>query len=431
MIELHGKHLKKIQGNYTNILERALRENTRLSLDDELELHQKISELASTILKDENISNHLTEVDIISHIYRDLYKSVFSTSNIKNFSSQKKKPDANTLVQQLIEFLQGLPYYYDVYFQTSLTLPPSVTHLPISESMSIIKIDDPESFGFLAEKTHSSVLASLLMEKNEVPAMAQGEVYVKCQIKGYISPNSTEGTIGQVYKTLKQFIYLGNAISLCSYQPYSTSPFKEAKAFTIQTDKNDSHPIPFTLPPSIKATLAKIQMSESILNAPSKAATNKKTQEQSNKAFTFLDIDNNQEVSPTFSHKAESVSRFLQLDRQKKIQIERAIDWGFEGLVNHSKDNGFIQTCIGLEAILSDAKLTRNSEARLADRCAYLLANKRSEREEIFQDFIEIYQLRSQLVHGQIDTIPRNKNYLTLQAQSILQRAILIEATNS
>src|SRR5690554_1864171 len=117
MIELHEKHLKKIQGNYTNILERALRENTQLSLDDELELHQKISELASTILKDENISSHLTEIDIISHVYRDLYNSVFSNRSVKGSSAPTSKPSASSLVQQLVEFLQGLPYHYDVYFQ--------------------------------------------------------------------------------------------------------------------------------------------------------------------------------------------------------------------------------------------------------------------------------------------------------------------------
>ncbi|HAR62366.1 MAG TPA: hypothetical protein DCS13_02775 [Candidatus Margulisbacteria bacterium] len=90
------------------------------------------------------------------------------------------------------------------------------------------------------------------------------------------------------------------------------------------------------------------------------------------------------------------------INSQNKIydQINAAIEWAFDAQVNDNKTFSFIQLCIALEAIIGESSGSESITKTIADRCAFYIANSKNQREEIIKDVKEIYNIRSNLVHG-------------------------------
>jgi hypothetical protein len=81
--------------------------------------------------------------------------------------------------------------------------------------------------------------------------------------------------------------------------------------------------------------------------------------------------------------------------------IKTALEWSFDSREKDNQTLSFIQACIGLEALLGDAKdKDEPLTGTLADRCAYLLGQSHRDRAGIRERFKEMYRVRSKLVHG-------------------------------
>lgn len=151
------------------------------------------------------------------------------------------------------------------------------------------------------------------------------------------------------------------------------------------------------------------------------------------KFLSELEMCDNME-NPTFQRKAletiKETSKLLDNESAESRNIISAIDWCVQSEINLDMTMGFIQTCMGLEALLGDNSLEAGLTLTLTDRCAYLIGKGMTERTEIKKDFKAIYQLRSKLVHGRMNKINPKDRVLCGKATKYLKRAIQKELTH-
>ena len=83
-------------------------------------------------------------------------------------------------------------------------------------------------------------------------------------------------------------------------------------------------------------------------------------------------------------------------DNPYATPIKTALEWAFEATLSKSETTSFIQTCIGLEAVLGDGADT-NLTRTLSDRCAYLICRQIKDRTIIRKRFKKLYELRSKI----------------------------------
>jgi hypothetical protein len=84
-------------------------------------------------------------------------------------------------------------------------------------------------------------------------------------------------------------------------------------------------------------------------------------------------------------------------------RIIRAGRWLFDSYIGRNELLAFVQATVSLEILLGDRGNSSN-ELRLSEllgnRCAYLVGETRTARDEIMADFKKIYEVRSRIVHS-------------------------------
>ncbi|MBM2835346.1 MAG: hypothetical protein HW406_2507, partial [Candidatus Brocadiaceae bacterium] len=111
-------------------------------------------------------------------------------------------------------------------------------------------------------------------------------------------------------------------------------------------------------------------------------------------------------------------------DDENSESIKTAIEWTFDSITNDNDTFAFIQACIGLEAILGDDGTKEKLMKTLADRCAYLLGGKISNRRKVREDFEKLYDIRSKLVHGRKVKLDNEQLGFLRFAQNMLESII-------
>lgn len=120
----------------------------------------------------------------------------------------------------------------------------------------------------------------------------------------------------------------------------------------------------------------------------------------------------------------QETTKLLDDSTDEAQNIVSAIDWCIQSEINTDKTMSFLQTCMGLEALLGDNNNDAGLTLTLTDRCAYLIGRGMVERAEIKKEFKAIYQLRSKLVHGRMNKISTQDRELCRKAIRYLKRAI-------
>ncbi|EMA4563281.1 hypothetical protein U3B98_004556 [Klebsiella pneumoniae] len=124
----------------------------------------------------------------------------------------------------------------------------------------------------------------------------------------------------------------------------------------------------------------------------------------------------------------ESALALINAKTEGAEYIRSAIDWYMNSLYTTDSTMSFIQTCMGLEALLGEKENGAGGLTRtLADRCAYLIGNGHEERVIIKQNIEDIYKLRSNIVHGVTNTIRNSEKKHTALATIYLNKVISSE----
>ncbi len=113
-------------------------------------------------------------------------------------------------------------------------------------------------------------------------------------------------------------------------------------------------------------------------------------------------------------------------NRNLTDKILLACQWLFESYSGKNELLSFVQTTIVIEILLGD-KATSDQMGLgvlLRNRCAYLIGNTQSQRDEILRDFQEIYNVRSKIVHGGKNRISLDESQLYRKLQWMCRRVI-------
>ena len=106
--------------------------------------------------------------------------------------------------------------------------------------------------------------------------------------------------------------------------------------------------------------------------------------------------------------------------------IRSAAEWLFNSRLSENETISFLQVCFGLEALFGGGDSV-NITKQLANRCAFAVAKKVSERSGIIEKFEEFYKIRSKIVHGQLTRLRHEDKNMMRWAQDLLTRAIASE----
>lgn len=112
------------------------------------------------------------------------------------------------------------------------------------------------------------------------------------------------------------------------------------------------------------------------------------------------------------------------------LRIKSAIDWYIQSTITNDTTMSFLQICIGLESIYGDDNSEGGLTNTLADRCSYLIGRDIKQRKYIKSRFLEIYRVRSKIVHGV--NIKNTGDIVSLKndALNYLKKSINQEITN-
>jgi hypothetical protein len=226
------------------------------------------------------------------------------------------------------------------------------------------------------------------------PKWKEGAAYIQIEIDGFIGQLGETATLERAISILKTFCGLGIALRLLKVdRRYRPTPIR-AKFF-IHQKINDSWEIARTH-----------QLKDSISDAFND--------------LYFFDLEGELDTEAKRTSRANSIMGLIKTvfstpERAEKIML--AAQWLFDSYSGQNELLSFVQTTIVLEILLGEkasSDITGLGEL-LRNRCAYLIGKSQQQRDEILEDFKEIYDVRSEIVH-------RGKSRLSDRERSLLTK---------
>lgn len=116
----------------------------------------------------------------------------------------------------------------------------------------------------------------------------------------------------------------------------------------------------------------------------------------------------------------------LEIDNNDAKSIRSAAEWCFNSHLSENETMSLLQVCFGFEALFGDGD-SKSVTKSLANRCAFAVASRVSDRAKIISTFERFYQTRSKIVHGQVARLSDDEKGLLSWARLLLQQAIQLE----
>lgn len=141
-------------------------------------------------------------------------------------------------------------------------------------------------------------------------------------------------------------------------------------------------------------------------------------------------VDNGQDTISSISRLLNQAAILVVSHKEGAERVRAAIEWLFDSMASDTDTLSFLQICFGLEALLGEGDSDQGLTKTLADRCAYLVANSVEQRRQIKERFRDLYQVRSNLVHGTSRQLNESEKVLYYWGKTTLECAIYREINN-
>ena len=382
--------------------------------------------LINEMMKHPEMENVIKSFEIYMIISINFYRIQQLHPNDSNFKFSEKLAQAELEEEanKFVNVLEGLPYKHFYYFRLPIRLPGKLQRIKLIDNVELVKPMQAEREEFVIP------VGSRLFEAmfgHDPFTVGEHDVFLKIRVFGY-------GVSAQVSATslLKQFLYLTAASNLLTSRSWErqNGRYYESNRYQVP-DLEDKKLKPFTLSSETASYISGLKLDEKQFEGF-----------QLSKAGSISPSLINLFVPKTSEEFFESkfiggCTNFVNLQNEVRASdrqhIFSAIEWGFDGSSNPNQTMGFIQVCIGLEALLGD-KRTGGQESlteKLADRCAYLLGKTPDQRKELTQLFRNIYDLRSKLVHGVWPRVKDEQQGIVHDADFLLKRLVYKELSLS
>lgn len=127
--------------------------------------------------------------------------------------------------------------------------------------------------------------------------------------------------------------------------------------------------------------------------------------------------------------KLEAVkAAFSKTEHGKRLSV--AAMWYLRSIISQETLDGLLEATIAIEALFGGGSSESGKlSVILANRCAYRITSSVSKRTEILDNFKEIYDLRSRIVHEGHHRFSAKERKLLKEAREICRRALVLEAT--
>jgi hypothetical protein len=342
---------------------------------------------------------------VLSEELRELHK-YDKSDELRPLQELTEFTDLRSLADRLLTEFITLPKHYtlilplplettaftkDLFLNGGFHLAPSLTlvegseltneEFPVSEEEE----EEEDNMGF------ESLLADIFGDRRGPRKWNQTAVYLKSDVTGFIADRLPTRIVEQFSFTVRSFgglaVAAGPLVIDTRYAPVTD---RETVIYVYHGAD----------PPRVKR---------------SQAISNEYAQQLSHIDWAEICAEERPEVSLLYVRACLERIAAAFSDTPTAERLRRAGQWFFDGFCNSSELLAYIQVMVALETMLGDQ---RSSELMglgqlLANRCAYLVGSTSKEREEILNDFRELYETRSHIVH-------RGKNQLTRKERASL-----------
>ncbi len=349
-----------------------------------------------------------------NEIISELIKHYPDMNASGNLSKLHNKIDINKLSESIMNTIETIPRESLICFPL-----PGFGQIPdqeiqINADISIKKITEKDIPPHL--KTSGFLGGGYYGSSNPF------ETYLCIREKGYTGNSPEDLTFLSALSKYKQITHLGIIYGLFFNKQLAASSLfaylgrhhiidrLDVFIFDLTNPSENVHPI--LMPDRVSSITRKIGINED------------------NKGYQKSLSEGEESLIKYFKKMLKQPSELASSNLPEARPIQTAIEWAFDASTTEDDTVSFLQTCIGLEAILGDNAGNESLTKTLADRCAYLISPGIEGRKKLKENFTKLYDLRSALVHGRKIRLKDEEKYLFEWGKNILTLSIIKEMGN-
>lgn len=304
-----------------------------------------------------------------------------SSSNKKALKELSEFSDPVALARKIVSRLKSLPNRYRVTvplpIEFSKPLIPFLSSVRISDNIGICKSSKlPDDFPMHSdnERIDKALFSNPFDDEiDEIRDLRTENLYLASIELGYCSIHNTATISGEFQDKIRAIYGAGFALGLFndSYREKI-----EKKPFIIIHAESDNRPI-----------IATEEINSDIWDGRFRRGTGK-----------F--IENSADPFGSIRSIFEKIGIAFGNDEFSRRTMTACI-WFFRAKINRNPVDSLLQSTIAMEVLLGDRETSDSIGIAklLGNRCAYLLGRSRSSRQKIIDEFMDIYRLRSAIVH--------------------------------
>lgn len=412
---IHPKALMNIQNKFKEALNSCVIDHRWPVYDSYAD---KIYEAAGEVIKHKK--DWLTESSVFSifrdHVYSAIDKNYPDLKDVSGTLNELLGTERTiNIADALLKYIESIPRKYLIYFPIPGLKEYGRDSIELTDGISIRWSKTP------AEKLPQGLTYGVV-EVYYSRTKPKGS-YICIEQLGYAAGNEEDSAIRGALSKFKQLIYLGSLGKL--FVKGQRTPvglgllggrefFPDLNTIIFDQDNLDTTCCSIALPRDIAIYIDKVR-----LNTHSNSY--KEAESKGNEAILTL-------VRDVLSRSAKLV--VTPSENKYALPVKSAIEWAFDASINDNETLSFVQTCIGLEAILGDDSDKENLTEALSDRCAYLIGTNIEKRRKIKERFKELYRLRSKLVHGRAVRLQHHEKIYLELGKHMLNMCIQKEIEN-
>lgn len=343
------------------------------------------------------------------------------SSGESSLTSHPDFSDSNALAERVVEVLSELPVDYRVVLplpdKLSQTLHSIGFNFFISDSIGIFtdssdldRICPLAPIDHVAKQNMKTGLGLFgLLGKSDLDngKWDQSGSYIMFSEKGYIDRYGSTETAERFLRNLRGFLGLGIALKIFGFERPGFGPVPQID-ITVHRRVGEEY-----------LAYRRFQINERIskgIQRISMLQLSRAVSDDSDRLLAFARPQLNRIAAVLF-------------DPEKNQRLIASGQWLFDSYANEDSLLAYVQAMVSLEIIVGDQ--VPSSEVSLGEtlrnRCAYLVAQSLSEREEILTDFSQIYSVRSQIVHNGKNKLSNQEFRLLEKLRSICGRVLKAE----
>ncbi|WP_415899336.1 hypothetical protein [Neptuniibacter sp. QD48_11] len=358
----------------------------------------------------EKLDQFIGETPVIDFIYENLSQNLYEHQEYEHFSQGIPLSDLDgyqeidKVANKLVEDLDSLPWSYTftvkLHKEIAEPLLPIITNRTLGDSITIVQTDEvfegkyPLESGIELRDKRINGSNSLLIPTPAKTEWGKSNLCIQFKQDGFVGLYGDTETSENVRDDFKSFCGLGIALRLFKVETKFRATPQKAK-FYIHRKLDEGWVIQNTqeMDTAISETFHDLILHD--LNGVFEDENDLKHWVHK----TLLDID------AVYKHREQN---------QKLLNASR---WLFESYTGKNELLSFVQTTVVIEILLGDKDTSDQMGlgALLRNRCAYLIGDSQSQRDELLEDFKKIYDVRSKIVHG-------GKNRLNYIEKSLFRR---------